>query len=606
MTSSAGTSTWEPWWAFNRDPYLNLKAVIHEGDPSLGSESYFLGHVPLALIRDQLGPTDEVVQERIVPALERILEEETDNDIVTGALVALAKIGVPSADRRAHRDRSDLLRSFLDSPNQEIAETAAVSLGILADETSVVLLSELLRDSEKGRGMVGDSEVNWRTRAFAAFGLGLIGFYSDGPDLRRRILHELRSQLEGGAAEMATPDVAVACLTAMGLVRLDVDSRCLLVSAKCPSPTHCRRGQIEWLREFARDGDLDYVVRSHVPTTLARLVEGTADDPQLAELVVRDLLQWARNSSKIQRHLRASSIMALGMIGSAEDRTIDQEIVATLTGVAKESRLPEVRSLALVALGQVGGRRGPGGGVDEATVEGVREFLLSSFTSGRSSDRGWSALALSLLEAQARKSGLAPSVAIAEELRKALRAATSPAQVGAYAVALGVMQDVDANELLLSKLAQLSDDRSRGYICIGLGLMNARESIEPLRQLLETCRYRPLLMREAAISLGLLGDKHVVADLVDELHRSTSLTAQASIASALGTIGDARSVGPLLEMLEDGELNVRARAFAAVALGIVADKEPLPWNSKIAVGTNYLAGTPTLTDGQGAGILDIL
>ena len=47
--------------------------------------------------------------------------------------------------------------------------------------------------------------------------------------------------------------------------------------------------------------------------------------------------------------------------------------------------------------------------------------------------------------------------------------------------------------------------------------------------------------------------------------------------------------------------------FAAVALGIVADKEPLPWNSKISININYRANTQTLTDSeQGTGILDIL
>jgi len=43
-----------------------------------------------------------------------------------------------------------------------------------------------------------------------------------------------------------------------------------------------------------------------------------------------------------------------------------------------------------------------------------------------------------------------------------------------------------------------------------------------------------------------------------------------------------------------------------VALGIVADKEPLPWNSKISTNINYRANTTTLTGDNGTGILDIL
>lgn len=604
-TAGSG-ATWEPWWAFNRDPFLNLKAVIHENDPHLGSDSYFLGHVPLDLVRDQLRPTEEDIRAKIVPALWRVLEKETDNDLVTGALVALAKIGDDPKAPAGEPLMAERIQVFLKSANQEIAETAAVSLGILANDSSVKLLTALLEDDERGRALVGGQEVAWRTRAFAAYGLGLIGFYTDNIDSRRVILSVLRESLEGDAAKMATPDVAVACLTAMGLIRLDVELNCAVVSGSCLGPSHCRRGQLDWLRDFGKQNNLNYVIRSHVPTTLARLTKGTGQDPLLKGQVSKDLLVWASTSSKVQRHLRASSIMAVGSLGSSSTKPIDQEIISALKRTVANSRLLEVRTLALVALGQVGARRNSAGVVDAEVVADVREFLLKQFTDGRSTDRGWAALGLSLLEGLAIQADLQPSAKVAEEVRNALKQATTPGLVGAYAVSLGVMQDHEAAEVILEKLDKLSDDRSRGYLCVGLGLMNAREGIEPMRKILKDSRYRPLLMREAAISLGLLGDKNVVTDLVEELQRSNSLSAQSSIAAALGSIGDARSVAPLLAMLEDPDLNVRARAFAAVALGIVADKEPLPWNSKIAVGANYLAGTPTLTDGQGAGILDIL
>ena len=58
-------------------------------------------------------------------------------------------------------------------------------------------------------------------------------------------------------------------------------------------------------------------------------------------------------------------------------------------------------------------------------------------------------------------------------------------------------------------------------------------------------------------------------------------------------------------MLFDQSLTDLSRAFAAVALGGVADKEPLRWNSKISVNMNYRAAVETLTNGS-SGILDIL
>ncbi len=87
------------------------------------------------------------------------------------------------------------------------------------------------------------------------------------------------------------------------------------------------------------------------------------------------------------------------------------------------------------------------------------------------------------------------------------------------------------------------------------------------------------------------------------------LSSQASIASALGFIGDAGSVEPLTRMLlGDGGKPASdvARGFSAVALGIVCDKEEFPWNMKLSTNVNYRAEIETLTNNKGDGILDIL
>jgi hypothetical protein len=84
-----------------------------------------------------------------------------------------------------------------------------------------------------------------------------------------------------------------------------------------------------------------------------------------------------------------------------------------------------------------------------------------------------------------------------------------------------------------------------------------------------------------------------------------NLAKLSAIASALGFIGDSRTVEPLKAMLFNDKLGPLSRAFAAVALGGVADKEMLPWNSKIGVNVNYRAAVEVLTNRQ-SGILDIL
>ena len=105
-----------------------------------------------------------------------------------------------------------------------------------------------------------------------------------------------------------------------------------------------------------------------------------------------------------------------------------------------------------------------------------------------------------------------------------------------------------------------------------------------------------------------LGDKRVADDLTKMLTDSSdnNLAKLSAVASAIGRIGDSRTVMPLKRMLFDKtNLTDLSRAFAAVALGGVADKEMLPWNAKIGVDNNYRASVETLTNQQ-SGILDIL
>ena len=134
-----------------------------------------------------------------------------------------------------------------------------------------------------------------------------------------------------------------------------------------------------------------------------------------------------------------------------------------------------------------------------------------------------------------------------------------------------------------------------------------RGSIDSIQAIVTRSKYQPDLLKSAAIGLGLLGDKKVVPTLIEMLDGARGLASQAALASALGFIGDHRSVDPLIAMLEDDGKTALARGFAAAALGIVADKETLPWNAKVSVDINYRANTSTLTAPQaGTGILDLL
>jgi HEAT repeat protein len=192
-------------------------------------------------------------------------------------------------------------------------------------------------------------------------------------------------------------------------------------------------------------------------------------------------------------------------------------------------------------------------------------------------------------------------------VRTAMEDEKEPSRLGAFAIASGIMGDVEAKPMLLKRLDTEKDETARGYVAIGLGLMNALDAKEKINKIVDESKYRPDLLKQSAIALGLLGDKELVPKLITLLQESKGLATQASLSSALGFIGDQRSIQPLVDMLKNDSLTERARGFAAVALGIVADKELLPWNSKIGLDLNYRASTETLTNqASGTGILDIL
>jgi HEAT repeat protein len=609
--TGADLTTWQVWWGFNRDTYLNLRGALYRSDLLLGSDDFFLGNVPMSEARDLLQPSERVIRERIVPALQRVLTEERDNDIVTGALIALAKIGDASASPAGRGQMAKTIVPFLSDANQEIAETAAVALGILANESSLPILKEVLRDSRRGREYASvqrssQQPVHWRTRAFAAYGLGLIGYRSESETVRREIVQALATMLDGEAVLMATPDVAVACLISLGLVPLRIESDYLPPADGCAVPDRCRQAQIEWTLRFLESANIDQLVRAHAATTLARLASRVPDSLGLKQRVAQRLMAAIAPHSTEAREVRASSVLALGRIGESSASAFDRSIRAALMKAFNEAREPDVRNFALVALAHIAAR--PGSGPSEP-LEGLREvqsLLMKELAKGATTDRPWIVLALGVLDRGSIDLGLTPSPEIGAVVRAALKDARSPRDVGACAIAVGIRDDAESRAELVTKLGEVSDDETRGFVALALGLMGAREAIGRIQEIVADAKYRPSLLKDASVSLGLLGDKSAVPELITMLVDAKSLATQASIASALGFIGDARSIEPLIAMLGDKKVTPRARAFAAVSLGLVADKEPFPWNSKLSVGINYRANTTTLANGEGTGILEIL
>ncbi len=619
---------WDYWWGFNREPYINLKSHIHSGAVVTGSDDFFLGRGEKQQARDSLRPSEATIRSTVVPALIEALNTERSNHIVTGAMIALAKIGDPKGeDGKPEEGFSQHIKKFLADGNQEIAETAGLALGILASEqpANLEILTALVNNksdvlrSQHGVQLTGS--ISDRSRAFAAYGLGLIG-YKAKDENRKQIVDTLVKLFEGEASKMATRDLAVACLTAIGITPLPIDEAAMAspVDTKkgFPRPTEIKNrfDQLMWvMSQFDNEQGLDFLVRAHVPITAARLLADLPAGPSadnLRGLVARRLMQDVTKLSKAKQEIQQSCVIALGQIGDCDDQDLDKEIRAALMAAREElaSNLM-AKNFAAIALAQAASRPGSGAnpmaGLDPKAKENVRKYFQETFSKAKSVYRPWVALAVGVLERGVQDNKYTSSVEMAAMVREALREAKQPSEVGAFAIALGIMKDVGGKEVLRDKLNNISDDDARGFNAVALGLIDDRESIELIQGVIKKSKYRPNLLKSAAIGLGILGDKSVVEELVTMLDSATGMASQAAISSALGFIGDSRSIDPLIAMLKDKQKTDNARGFAAVALGIVADKEELPWNTKISVNINYRANTSTLTaPDTGTGILDIL
>jgi HEAT repeat protein len=590
---------WEFWWNFNKERFLGLRSALYQSVETGGFFGDDAGQ------HSRFAPTPAEIRAKVVPALLGALQSERQNDIVTGALVALAKIG----DARGEDGRSEFeerFKALLPDPAQEIGETAALALGILASEGALNTLADLAGDREPGRKLLGQGRVPLRTRAFAAYGLGLVGARTASNDVRRRIVDELAALIQAPAD--ATPDVQVAALIAFGLTPVDWSSAAVIGERSTISSS--RGAQLRFLLATLGEERRELLVRAHVPGALAHLLtrerEVPAEAVALREAVLRDLCERIGEHTREREELRRSCILALGQLADLDQDADDARARAELRR-ASEHGMPQEKAFALIALGQIAGRPGSGEGAAQSLGQ-LRGLLVGKLDGGATGTRPWAALALGISERELEELGssaFAPSEDVKLALRSALRGAPQ-AVAGAFAIALGIARDAEATELLRARLREVREDNQRGYVALALGMVGAAGTMGEIQDIVRDSKYRPELLRQAAIALGLLGDKRLVPELLTMLAESKSLASQAAVASALGFIGDARSIDPLVAMLRDRQITASARGFAAVALGIVADKEPLPWSARISIDLNYRASTSTLTTPQSTGLLDIL
>jgi hypothetical protein len=252
------------------------------------------------------------------------------------------------------------------------------------------------------------------------------------------------------------------------------------------------------------------------------------------------------------------------------------------------------RRFALISLARAGVRDGRGAHGTENLLA-TRRFLLGELQAAATPVRPWAALALGVGEALRVQAGNMPSgrcrprsargsriTGTARGRRVVAGHVPGAASEGARDAARGS-----------ARRARLG---GRGRTpAMALGLLGWDGAVISLRKVVQDSRFRPLVLRDASIALGMLGSSEAVTGLVGMLGDAQSIAVQSAIASALGYVGDERSLDALLELMKKSARPDRVRAFAAAALGGVCDTSSTPWNAPIASSVNYWLTRPRST-----------
>jgi HEAT repeat protein len=586
-------NSWQTWWHYNRWAHLEVDSSLLA---DTGSAGFFLGHGERTQTTPLLRATQNQIRDLVQPALTRALDRGGHAEFVTYALHALAKIrGVPLQEGTT--DFASLAKHYMTSANQFIAEKAVLALGIRGDDSFLPWLTAILADSPEGRTLVGRSLVGDRLRAFAAYGLGLLGERTRDPAVRVAVYDALM-----GALPSERDEVQAACLLSMGMVPMPsgdafVEGGGDLFRGKT------RIDQVMAVLSFFEDEAQSYLARSQAPNALARLVEGAPDS--VRGRVAYALLVASGPLTDEQREVENAAIIALGKIGRSGEDPIDQEIRNHLERVAyKSSSDRSTRYLAMIAMAEVATRRG-GGEEPFAGLEPTRRVLQRNLRS-RGETLAWTALALGVLEEDAGSRGEVASPDSGKALRAALEKARSYEVAGALAIALGMVRDPEASELLLTRMHESGSAYMRGYAALALGMIGATGTIGPIRQTLAASTSQSFVVENAAIALGLLGDQETGTRLFAVLDRASNPKVQSSVASAMGWIRDPRPLGDLSQMLIDGRRNDTARAWTAVAIGRICDQDRWPWVGRLSVDVQYDVALPTLLEPiYETGLLDL-
>ena len=529
---SDANNTWAAWWFFNDDRYLNIKAKVRAHETETDNADLFTGDGGVDTVTKVPA---KAIRTKVNPNLQYAVKDPY-YDTRAAAVIALGKCGM--SDSLSH------IQAVLTDEDKRVRESACLGMGILGNKDAVPILVEIMKNTSAAKKRLdrGTKDILTRTRAFAALAIGLIGT-RDNDLSDTGAIPALVEMIE--SKDKTHRDLKVCPLIALGIMR--------------------SKESVPLLINFLNNKDENNWARAYAATALGKIGDSAA---------VPHLVKGLRDK---QNAVAQSSAIALGILADASDKKTS----AALQKMIRSGRDLAAKNFSIMGLGQIGG-----------IVN--RNFLVGRLKKGNRFEKTFSAIALAVYF---EKYEDPEQIEICKMLHKDFNSVKNPDERGAFSIAMGIMKYDTAGPDILKTLKKGGQAGMRSHLCLSLGLMGYSKSISHVQSIVKE-RGDIDLRRNAAIALGLLGDRGAMAYLQKEMENSANSKAvHGAVAEGLGYIGDVSAVPSLVKYVRDRkQVADVTRAFAAVALGLLGDKDPLPTLSTISKNNNYLTRTDALAE----------
>lgn len=455
-----------------------------------------------------------------------------------------------------------LFAEALEAEHPEIRAAAALGLGktrtpvakerllrVVAEDThervreAAVLGLFCLRDAtltEFFRDVLHDPEENARCRAYACLALGHLG---EGQRVWE-VFGERRPAIE--APSDVVDDLQACAVAAVGLAG----------DGELALPLMEVLGSNRWAPG----------TRGHVGTALARLRN---------PVVVPDLLRLLRHTAKDEEdaHLATAAAIALGSLVSPEDARSLRRVSAPL--LKPKGKYGGTRNALALALGRIGGAEA------EKALSAAWEDRVKDTT--RYAERSFLLVGLARIDTTT-------SLAL---VRHQVRTLDHEHDLAAAGIALAVAGDRLGMAPLLER-TRSSEHVLTGYGLLALGMLGDVDARHVARDVLRT-RHEPALVRRAVTALALLEGENALPELETWWFWSRSHVHLDAMAWAFVPAASPGAEALLTAWAADDALEPRARAYALIALGRMADPDPEPVLTRLGRDLNPYADTQTLS-----------